>query len=168
MARSLIVAAAIASLMVACASRPVPEYVPETAGVVTSLTLVGPDLHFELAGGGEFVSPANMDYLGGQPQVGELLVTGTRPDLWVYRVIPEGQPKPNGPTCYQLYGETRATATDVFKTIHDAARGDLVLVFPKTLTWKDFGANGEKLWGVLTCINEGGQAFEQRVANAEN
>jgi hypothetical protein len=143
-------------------------YVPETAGVVKTKTLVGKDLHFEFVDGRVFTSPANMAYIGGsQPQVNELLLAGSSPDVWVYRASPEGEPNPNGPICYQLFGETHANAGQLFKRIHDPPRGDLTIAFDKVLNWQDVGASGDKLFGALTCINEDGKAFEQRFASAE-
>jgi hypothetical protein len=161
---------AIVLLATAIASCTTPEpvlYAPEMAGVVKTRTLVGKDLHFELLDGRVFVRPANMDYMGGQPQVDDLLLAGSSPDAWVYRASPQGEPNPNGPICYQLFGETRANAAQVFKRIQDPARGDVTIVVPKVLNWHDVGASGDKLFGVVTCINEDGKAFEQRFGSAE-
>jgi hypothetical protein len=159
----------LAIAMAGCTAREPVVLEPDTVGVVQTRTLIGKDLHFELADGRVFVSPANMDYLGGsQPQVGDLLLAGTSPDLWVLRVTPETQsPNPERPLCYRLYGQTRASGDQVFKSFDDPARADLAIVFSKALNWRDVGANQEKLFGALTCINAAGEAFEQRFASAE-
>ena len=159
----LLLAMAIAS----CTTPKPVTYVPDMAGVVKTRARVGTDLRFELLDGRVLIRPANGDYMGGQPQVGDLLLAGSSPEPWVYRASPEGEPNPNGPICYQVFGETRANTAQIFKRVADPTRGDLTIVFPKALDWHDVGASGDKLFGVLTCVNEDGKAFEQRFGSAE-
>lgn len=143
-------------------------HAPEIVGVVRDRTLVDRDLRFEFVDGRVFTSLANMDYVGGsQPVAGDLLLAGHSPELWVYRAMPERQTPPNEPICYALFGPTRINGTEIIKTVQDAAGGDFTLRFPKAPAWADFGSDGDRLFGVKTCINEAGQAFAQRPASAE-
>jgi hypothetical protein len=141
---------------------------PDTVGVVKTRTVVGTDLVFEFVDGRTFSSPANMQYIGGsQPAARDLLIAGTVPGLWVYRATPEGQSHPERPRCYRLFGETHTEGAQVRKSVQDAALGDLIIIFPKAAGWTDVGSTGDRLHGATTCINEAGEAFEQRFASAE-
>jgi hypothetical protein len=163
-----IFASALVLTCASCLSRDLPRYVPDTVGVVKERTLVGNELIFEFKDRRTFRSPANMQYIGGsQPAANDLLIAGIVPGLWVYRATPETQSPPNRPRCYRLFGETHTDGAHVRKTVQDATRGDLIIVFPMAAGWIDVGTTGDRLHGATTCINEAGEAFEQRFASAE-
>ena len=150
-----------------CNAPPPTGHSPETVGVVKARTLVGKDLRFEFSDGRTFTSPANFDYVGGsQPSVGDLLLAGTAPELWVVRASPERPMPPVDPVCYALFGKTRLVGNKIYKTV-DAVSGTFTLALDRAQGWKDVGRNGDELVGARTCINAAGQAFEQRPASAE-
>jgi hypothetical protein len=153
--------AVLACIVGACTS-PEPPYAAETVGVVQSKEPVPNGLSYRLTTGETFVAPGDSTYLGGsQPQVTELLLAGTKPRSWVYRlalqperagVIPAG--------CFYIGGDVRADSSTVYAKVHDAAVGDVTLAFPKAEVWTDGGfISSDVLAGTLTCINDHGQAF---------
>lgn len=160
---------AIAAATAACtltpgSPSPAPVvYVPETAGIVQDRELVGQQMRFRLADGRELTVPANLEYIGrAQPQVGDLLLAGTQPELWMYRAtLLQAKPNVTPPGCYRLEGRATANATHVFKIVRDA-RGDVIIRFSRAADWTDVGFRDgtDMLIGVTTCINAQGEAFE--------
>jgi hypothetical protein len=162
-------AIALAVMVSACSLLPPPSpaaapFVPDMAGVVQQRALVGQNLVFKLEGGREFTFLANADYLGGSaPTEGDLLVSGVRGERWVYRVMlrqPDATLVPSG--CYAIFGRARQDSTNLLQTVRDPD-GDMIMVFPKTADWGDEGFVGgtDELAGIVTCINEQGQAFKR-------
>jgi hypothetical protein len=152
----------------ACKPRDAVVHTPEIVGVVRERTLVGTDLRFKLVDGRVFSSPANTDYVGGSsPFVDTLLLAGHSPELWVYRAIQERQAPPNAAICYALLGPTRMSGGAIIKTVRDPRRGEFTLTFPKAPVWTDFGNEGDRLFGLKTCINEAGEAFAQQPATVD-
>ena len=157
----------LTALIASCGLLNGGQYVQVTAGIVREVVAADTETRFELEGGQTVIVASTTEYLGGtSPQLGELLLAGTQPERWVYRARPVGPiPDDPSPMCYEVIGETTANATQVFKTVHDAARGDVVIVFPKAAAWSDLGSLETRnvLLGNMTCLNERGEAFEQRI-----
>lgn len=161
-------AVVLTTVVASCSPVDPVAHVPETVGVVKARTLVGKDLRFELADGRVFSSPANMAYVGGSsPTSGDLLLTSSNPEPWVYRATPESQSPANRPLCYRLYGRARASGDQIFVAVPDPGREDFTLALSKAPGWMDVGSSGDQLYGGLTYINEAGQAFEQRFASVD-
>jgi len=141
-------------------------YVPATAGIVREIVPDRSETRFVLDDGRVVSVASTTQYLGGtSPQLAELLLAGSEPERWIYRARPIGSlPNDPAPMCYELVGEARGTTTHVFKAVHDAARGDVVMAFRKTADWTDPGylQGSDVLLGNVTCINSKGEAFEQR------
>lgn len=142
-------------------------YLPVTAGVVLAVVPLEAETRFELGDGQIVTVTSTTQYIGAtSPQVGELLLAGSEPERWIYRARPVGPiPDVPSPICYEVIGDTRADATHILKTVHDAARGDLIIAFPKAEGWADLGSleTRDALLGDVTCLNERGEAFEQRI-----
>ena len=141
-----------------------PTYAVDIAGVVEERELVGQDFVFHLNGGRELTYASNANYLGGsQPTVGDLLLSGVQGERWVLRVtLRQEDPNLTPPGCYVLFGKATMSQTHVFQAVSDA-RGDVLLVLPKTRDWTDVGAieGSNELAGVGTCVNSQGQAFHR-------
>ena len=162
--------AALGTLIVGCTilgPSQAPSYVPEMIGIVSQSLRVGQNQRYELVDGRVLSVPTDMLHvLGGtEPQVDELLLAGSQPDQWVYRA-PLMVPTPNGTPaeCYRPEGRARANGTHVFMTVHDAARGDVIMVLPKAADWTDNGylEGTDILLGDRTCVNPRGEALWHR------
>ena len=137
-------------------------YVPDTAGLVRQHEVVGQSIRYVLDDGRVLTFPANGNYIGGsQPRDGAILLAGTQPVPWVYwAALRAPDPNLTPPGCYVIFGRATMNATQVFQTVGDA-RGDVIMVLPKTGDWTDEGyENGtDLLVGVGTCVNPQGKAF---------
>jgi hypothetical protein len=117
-----------------------PQYIPDTAGLMRSVEYSVQEHRFELDDGRVVTFPANDIHLGGtQPHAGTILLAGSQPVRWVYwadlrpadaNLVPPG--------CYIVFGPATMNATHVFQTVEDA-RGDVIMVFPKTADWTNEG-----------------------------
>ena len=138
------------------------QYIPNFVGVVTGVESLAQDTRWTLTGGREFTFSKNgFRIAGSEPQVDGLLIAGSAPVPWLtwagIRVA--SATTPDG--CYALYGKATANATQVFQTV-SSARGDVVIVFPKSANWVDHGVEASaSLSGAYTCINPQGEAFER-------
>jgi hypothetical protein len=140
-------------------------YYPDTAGIVASRDTTGPGERYTLVNGQLIDVPAETKYVQGGPGVGDLLLAGQRPTFWVNGARAANPvPLPEPADCYVYSGETRADATRVYKSMHDPVLGDVVIVFRKAAGWKDVGffERSDVLLGGMTCVNEHGEAIEQR------
>ena len=135
-------------------------YVPDQAGIVAEKDTDGPGERYVLVGGKTVDVAADTIYLNGDPEIGDLLLAGHEPSFWVNGA----RAGESLPACYPYFGQTRATATEVFKSLNDAMLGDVVIVFPKAEGWRDQGyvQNSDVLLGGTTCVNDRGEATEQR------
>jgi hypothetical protein len=90
-------------------------------------------------------------------------VSGVRSERWLYRIIlRQSDATLVPPGCYAIFGRAKQNSTQVLQTVADPS-GDVVMVFPKTASWSDEGIveGTDELAGIVTCINEQGQAFKR-------
>lgn len=102
-------AVALVALLIvaACTSR--TYLTPEVAGVVVDVAGTNEAARFRLANGAEYVIAINnaavVEYGGGPPAVGDLLLGGTGPDgPWIAR-LPKSRRDDAPAECYELSGE---------------------------------------------------------------
>jgi hypothetical protein len=149
----------LAAILSACSQS---QYIPNLVGVVTGVEYLAQDTRWTLAGGREFTfSKGGFRIAGSEPQVDGLLIAGSAPVPWLtwagIRVA--SATTPDG--CYAFYGTATTNATQVFQTV-TSARGDVVIVFPRSANWVDHGVDPfGSLSGGYTCINPQGEAFER-------
>ncbi|HET7181097.1 MAG TPA: hypothetical protein VFI15_02590 [Candidatus Limnocylindrales bacterium] len=137
-------------------------YVPNVSGIVVNVTYGAQDVRYTLGNGRQFsFSQSGFIMAGSEPQKDGLLIAGSAPGPWLtwagLRVASATTPA----GCYALYGNATANATQVFQTV-SSARGDVVIVFPKSPNWVDHGVEASgSLSGGYTCMNAQGEAFER-------
>lgn len=156
------------SLLVPGVPSPAPTlFFPDTAGIVASYDTAGPGGRYELTDGRTIRIPEGVRIVrSSDPEVGDLLLSGTQPVPWLTgaRAL-DPKPIPEPADCYSFVGETRANATHVFKTVSDTAPEEVVIVFRKAPGWSDRGyfPDSDLLLGVYTCVNHNGEATEHRM-----
>lgn len=144
-------------------------YVPDTAGIVASVETGESSLVYTLTNGQTVTIPNGAPRpAASDPEVGDLLVSGTQPALWVDGLAAlDPVPVPKAASCYVLVGKTRESPTALFITVHSAKLGDSVVVYRKAPTWQTPEwmkvAGSDELLGVFNCINERGEATEHRI-----
>lgn len=153
----------VAALVQGCSlvAKPEPSTVPyvvDTLGIVVAKDTTGPGERYTLADGRLIDVPADGLYLTGDPEIGDLLVIGLSPTRWL-----DGA-REGLPGCFPFFGSTRTDAAHVYKILRSAELGDVMVVFPKAATWIDRGhyEGRDELLGSTTCVNERGEATEQR------
>lgn len=146
-----------------------PTYVLGTAGIVAVADTDGPTQNYTLIDGRTIVIPDTVRLPGASdPEVGDLLLSGTQPVPWLHGLragVP--QPLPEPADCYAIIGDTWTTPTHVLVSVNSAALGDGVIAFPKAAAWADVDymqvVGTDQLIGVFNCINEHGEATEHRI-----
>jgi hypothetical protein len=142
-------------------------YHPDTAGIVAGHDTDGPGSRYELTDGRAITIPEGVRIVSSSdPDVGDLLLSGTQPVPWLTgaRAL-DPKPVPEPADCYPFIGDTRADGTHVYKTVTDPAEEELVIVFRKAAGWQDLGyfPDSDVLFGVFTCVNHRGEATEHRM-----
>lgn len=144
-----------------------PTYAVEIAGIVASIDTEGPGTRYALTDGRVVYSEGARKPGSSDPAVGDVIVSGTEPALWLHglRAL-DPKPVPEPSACYVIVGETRTTSTHVLVSVHDALLGDGLIAFRKAPEWKDvdaFKVEGTNLLlGVFNCVNERGEITEHR------
>jgi hypothetical protein len=167
--KALAVLLLLASLLVAgCANSADTgvRYVPEVAGVVVARTPTGPDWSYTLENG-QTVTVPNREFIDGlQVDVGQLLLTGSSPKPWAYRVLLANHSPPDSrwpPVCYQLIvGPGRVGDTWVETELNLHTDPPAVLRVPKapTFTAERELNDGRLQPGDGLCLDASGQAIK--------
>jgi hypothetical protein len=163
------VAGAVLLLITACSSEPTKPtvvYLPEIVGIVVELDTAGPGTRYELRDGRVVTSTGLRKPGSGNPDVGDLLVSGSQPAAWLHGLSALNPvPAPEPADCYWIVGTTWTSGMNIFVAVHDAALGDALISFAKAPDFRNFAAqddDSDRLLGVFNCVNELGQVTEHR------